>query len=84
MAGLTPHVPKPQRGPSVRKGLFHKDGSATIPTGMSSPAQPGKPWNRTITAGRATCRKSTTAIRRAAVPVHCERGARQTCDGSRA
>jgi transposase len=24
-AGLTPHVPKPQRGPSVRKGFFHKD-----------------------------------------------------------
>ena len=24
-AGLTPHVPKPQRGSSVRKGLFRKD-----------------------------------------------------------
>ena len=24
-AGLTPHVPKPRRGPSVRKGFFHKD-----------------------------------------------------------
>jgi transposase len=24
-AGLIPHVPKPQRGPSVRNGFFHKD-----------------------------------------------------------
>src|SRR5271168_4932250 len=24
-AGLTPHVPKPRRGPTIRKGLFHKD-----------------------------------------------------------
>ncbi|MGH6830894.1 MAG: hypothetical protein ACREDG_07040, partial [Methylocella sp.] len=24
-AGLTPHVPKPQRGPAVRNGLFRKD-----------------------------------------------------------
>ena len=23
--GLTPHVPKPQRGPSVREGFFRKD-----------------------------------------------------------
>ena len=53
-------------------------------TGMSSPAQPGKPWNRTITAGRATYRKSTTATRRLAAPVRCERDARQTYDGSRA
>jgi hypothetical protein len=24
-AGLTPHVPRPQRGPAVREGFFRKD-----------------------------------------------------------
>jgi hypothetical protein len=37
-AGIDSYVPRPQRGPSVRAGLFRKDEFSYHPTGISCPA----------------------------------------------
>ena len=84
-AGLTPHVPKPQRGPAVRNGFFRKDEFRydpdrdvfTCPAGQTlAPHHYGK--------SRDLQKKSTTAIRRLVPPVRCDRDVRRTFDGSRA
>src|SRR4051794_12882406 len=36
-AGMQPYVPRPQRGPSVRKGLFRKDEFKYDPETVASP-----------------------------------------------
>jgi transposase len=40
-AGCVPHVPRPQRGSSVREGLFRKDESGTTPSATPASARPG-------------------------------------------
>ena len=39
---MTPHVPKPQRGSSVRDGFFRKDEFRYDPTRMSTSVRPGR------------------------------------------
>jgi transposase len=53
-AGLTPHVPRPQRGPSVREGFFRKDefhydaarDAYICPAGTDADADPSRPVAR--------------------------------------
>ena len=48
------HVPKPQRGSSVRQGLFRKDEFRYDRTRMCTSVPPGKPYRRTMRASCAT------------------------------
>ncbi len=66
-AGMTPHVPKPQRGPAVREGFFRKDefhcdpdrDTFTCPAGQTlTPRHHGKlrALNKTDYSNPAACR----------------------------
>ena len=83
-AGLTPHVPKPQRGPAVRNGFFRKDEFRYDPDRDVFTCPAGQTLAPPTMAGRASCKRSTTATRRPVPPVRCEHDARQMCVGSRA
>ena len=41
-AGLTPHVPRPQRGPAVREGFFPRTSSAAMQGATPTFAPPGR------------------------------------------
>lgn len=49
-AGLDPYVPRPQRGPSVRAGLFRKDEFSYDPTSDSFLCPAGQPLRRGLAA----------------------------------
>ena len=75
-AGLTPHVPKPQRGPAVRKGFFTKEEFRYDPgPGTFISARLEKFCRRTTKVSCADRRRSITAIRRRVPSVLSGRGA---------
>ena len=78
-AGCIPHVPRPQRGSSVRAGFFRKD-EFRYDAGRDAYVCPaGKALARSAMAGCAISPKSITAIEEPAAGAPCARDAPTTC-----
>jgi hypothetical protein len=60
-AGIVPYVPRPQRGPSVRAGLFRKDAFHYDPASDSYVCQPASVYTRIHPRFCVGCRRSTTS-----------------------
>ena len=78
-AGCIPHVPRPQRGSSVREGFFRKDEFRYDSGATPMSARPGRCWRQSATAGCAISPKSITAIEEPVVTARCAPDARTTC-----
>jgi Transposase DDE domain len=77
-AGCIPHVPRPQRGSSVREGFFRKD-EFRYDAGRDAYVCPaGKVLTQSATAGCAISPKSITVIEEPVVATRCARDARTT------
>ena len=82
-AGLTPHIPQPQRGPAVRNGFFRKDEFRYDPD-QDVFVCPGGQTLAPHHYGRSRELQKIDYIRQPALPALCDRDAGQTFDGSRA